>query len=62
MGDARLRGVHLCEPCGHLEKLTGHEGLVKALVHRGGLRAEVLVEGVIAPGDDVCEIVEQPVS
>lgn len=37
VGGARLRGLRLCEPCGHLERLTGRK--LKGLVHRGGLRA-----------------------
>src|SRR5262245_6706544 len=36
VGAARLRGLRLCEPCSHLEKLT-RRGVLKGLVHRGGL-------------------------
>jgi len=52
VGDVRLRGLRLCEPCGHLEKLT-REGVKKGLVHRGGLRAQILNDGVIRVGDAV---------
>ena len=52
IGAARLRGLRLCEPCAHLEKLT-QAGVLKGLVHRGGLRAQVLVDGVIQVGDAV---------
>jgi MOSC domain-containing protein YiiM len=45
VGGVRMRGVELCEPCGYLEKLTGRSGLVDGLLHRGGLRAEILSEG-----------------
>jgi len=48
-----LRGIKLCEPCGHLEKLT-RQGVRKALIHRGGLRAEVVAGGVIRQGDSLC--------
>jgi MOSC domain-containing protein YiiM len=41
-----------CEPCLHLQKLT-RPGLLKELVHRGGLRADVLNDGVIKVGDPV---------
>ena len=51
VGGALLRGVRLCEPCGHLEKLTGQPKLREGLKHRGGLRAEVLDGGVIRVGD-----------
>ena len=30
----RLKGIRLCEPCGHLEKLT-RPGVQKGLLHRG---------------------------
>lgn len=48
-----LRGIRLCEPCGHLEKLT-REGVKKSLIHRGGLRAEIVRGGTIRKGDAVC--------
>lgn len=50
LGEAELRGVKLCEPCGYLEKLTGKE-MVKMLRHRGGLRAEIVSGGSIRIGD-----------
>lgn len=51
-GQVRLRGIKLCEPCRHLEQVTGKP--VRApLVHRGGLNAEVVADGVIKCGDPV---------
>jgi MOSC domain-containing protein YiiM len=50
VGDAVFRGARLCEPCGHLEKLTV-KGIVRGLIHRGGLRAEVVRGGIIRVGD-----------
>ncbi len=47
-----LRGIKLCEPCGHLEKLT-REGVRKALIHRGGLRAEVVRGGLLHLADPI---------
>jgi MOSC domain-containing protein YiiM len=52
VGAVRMRGVDLAEPCTYLEGLT-REGVRKALVHRGGLRAEILEDGVIQVGDCV---------
>ena len=52
VGEVVLRGVGLCEPCSHLAKLTQKEVLM-ALVHRGGLRAEIVKEGVIHIGDRI---------
>jgi MOSC domain-containing protein YiiM len=52
VGEVRLRGIRFCEPCGHLEKLT-KPGVEKGLVHRGGLRAQILTEGVLQTGDPI---------
>lgn len=52
IGGVTLRGTHLCEPCAHLQKLT-REGVMRGLVHRGGLNAEILTGGVIRPGDAI---------
>ena len=52
IGEVRLRGLRLCEPCGHLEKLT-QPGIIKAFLHRGGLRAEILCDGILHHGDVV---------
>jgi MOSC domain-containing protein YiiM len=52
VGEVRLKGMRLCEPCGHLEKLT-RPGVMKGLVHRGGLRAQILDGGPIRVGDPV---------
>jgi MOSC domain-containing protein YiiM len=52
VGGATLRGIRLCEPCSHLESLT-RPGLMKALVHRGGLRAQIVSDGLIQVGDGV---------
>jgi MOSC domain-containing protein YiiM len=53
IGEVRCRGVELCEPCLALQEITGEPGLIKALVHRGGLRADILTDGEIAVGDAV---------
>jgi MOSC domain-containing protein YiiM len=52
VGAVRMRGVRLCEPCQHLDELT-QPGVMKELVHRGGLRAQIITEGVIRTGDAV---------
>ncbi len=52
VGAVLLRGIRLCEPCSHLEALT-RQGIKAALKHRGGLRAQVLTEGIIHVGDAV---------
>lgn len=56
VGEVRLRGIRLCEPCAYLEGMTS-PGLKVALAHRGGLRAEILSEGVLRPGDEISETI-----
>jgi MOSC domain-containing protein YiiM len=51
VGSVRLRGIKLCEPCLHMERLSGQPGACAALVHRGGLNAQVLSEGTVRVGD-----------
>ena len=53
VGDVALRGMRLCEPCEYLQSHTGKDGLLKALVHRGGLRAEIIRGGTIRVGDEI---------
>ena len=52
VGPVRLRGIKLCEPCAHLEQLTGSE-LRPAMAHRGGLRCEILTGGEVGIGDEI---------
>jgi MOSC domain-containing protein YiiM len=52
IGEVECLGQRLCEPCAHLERLT-EPGTLRGLVHRGGLRADVLSDGEIAVGADV---------
>ena len=50
VGEVEVVGVKLCEPCLHLQSLT-RPGIIKDLVHRGGLRADIRSDGSIAVGD-----------
>ena len=52
VGAVLLQGIRLCEPCDHLESLT-RPGVRAALVHRGGLRAQILEGGPIRVGDAI---------
>ena len=49
VGDVECVGRRLCEPCAHLERLT-HRGILRKLIHRGGLRADILTAGSITVG------------
>ena len=50
VGGVECLGQRLCEPCSHLERLTT-KGALRGLIHRGGLRADVLGGGEINTGD-----------
>ncbi|MEV8419497.1 MOSC domain-containing protein [Streptomyces niveus] len=52
VGETVLLGLRLSEPCARLEQLT-RPGLIRGLIHRGGLRAEILQGGPIRVGDAV---------
>ncbi len=52
IGEVRAHGIRLCEPCDHLQRLTGRQ-LIKGLRHRGGLRAQILSPGSIRIGDSL---------
>ncbi len=55
IGEVSMKGIRLCEPCEYLAKMTTPEVLT-GLLHRGGLRAEILSEGIIRIGDTVEEM------
>lgn len=55
VGEVECYGVELCEPCAHLESLT-RPGIVKELLHKAGLNADILSDGTISVGDEVVEL------
>lgn len=52
VGAVQCLGQRRCEPCAHLERLT-RPGVLRALAHRGGLRADILLGGELRVGDPV---------
>jgi MOSC domain-containing protein YiiM len=52
LGSVEVLGIRLCEPCEHLANLT-QKGVLKALIHRGGLRAQIVAGGEVRIGDPV---------
>jgi MOSC domain-containing protein YiiM len=52
VGEVECYGVELCEPCTHLQAMT-RPGIIKELVHRAGINADILTDGTIAVGDGV---------
>ena len=55
VGSVECYGVMLCEPCLHLQEMT-RPGIIKELVHRAGLNADILTDGSISVGDEVVEL------
>lgn len=52
VGEVRIRGIRLCEPCSYLARTTFPETL-RGLVHKAGLRAQIVTEGSIRIGDAI---------
>ena len=52
IGDVHCHGLRLAQPCAHLERLHG-PGLLRPLIHRGGLRADILSNGYINLGSPI---------
>ncbi len=52
VGEAECFGQRLCEPCSHLERLTT-KGVLRGLIHSGGLRADILADGRISIGSSI---------
>jgi MOSC domain-containing protein YiiM len=52
VGEVECVGRRLAEPCAHLERVSG-AALLRPLVHRGGLRADILSGGEIAVGHEL---------
>jgi steroid delta-isomerase-like uncharacterized protein len=52
IGEVKLRGTSLCQPCAYLEGLT-QVGVKAAMQHRAGLRAQILTGGTLRVGDRI---------
>src|SRR6185295_6242130 len=52
VGEVKAHGIMLCEPCAHLQQLTIRQ-VLPGLIHRGGLRAQILTEGTIRVGEAI---------
>jgi hypothetical protein len=55
VGAVECIGRRLAEPCSHLERVS-HPGLLRPLVHRGGLRADIVSGGVIRIADEIAPV------
>ena len=59
LGTVRCRGMRLCEPCTVVDRYATRP-LLRPLVHRGGLRADIVEDGVVHVGDTVRADPEPP--
>jgi MOSC domain-containing protein YiiM len=55
VGRVECYGVEICEPCLTLERNT-RPGIIKDLVHRAGINADILTDGIITVGDEVVSL------
>jgi MOSC domain-containing protein YiiM len=55
VGEVVMVGVRDCPPCAYLEKLT-RPGVRAALHGAGGLRADIVRDGVIRVGDEITTV------
>ena len=55
VGEVECYGVELCEPCAHLEAMT-RPGIIRDLVHRAGINADILTDGTISVGDEISDL------
>lgn len=53
IGEVCLKGIRLCEPCMYLAHILGNTKIMRGLKHQGGLRAQILSEGLIKVSDAV---------
>jgi hypothetical protein len=59
VGAVRCRGMRLCEPCTVVQGYASRP-VLRQLVHRGGLRADILEDGLIRVGDVVKALAGAP--
>lgn len=52
IGEVQLKGIRLCEPCGHLSKQLDAQ-IMKHMVHKAGLRAQILRGGRLVVGSPI---------
>ena len=53
IGNVKIKGHRLCNPCKYLQDKLNHENLLKKLVNIGGLRCEILTDGRISVKDKI---------
>ncbi|MEM9955499.1 MAG: pyridoxamine 5'-phosphate oxidase family protein [Chloroflexota bacterium] len=58
VGNVLLEGVELCEPCNGLAQATGYgQRLLSVMLHRGGLRCDIIEGGIIDTGASIRPVI-----
>ena len=53
IGSVKVKAHDLCRPCKYLQESLKQKNLVKELLHKAGLRCEILINGNIFIGDEI---------
>ena len=53
IGNVKVKAHDLCRPCKYLQESLKQKNLVKELLHKAGLRCEILTSGKIFVGDEI---------
>jgi nitroimidazol reductase NimA-like FMN-containing flavoprotein (pyridoxamine 5'-phosphate oxidase superfamily)/MOSC domain-containing protein YiiM len=62
IGEVVLEGTEICEPCKGLAEFSGYGNpIISAMLHRAGLRANIIKGGVIHAGDTIAPIISPEV-
>ena len=51
IGKVELKGIDLCRPCKNLQEMLRQNNIIKEFLKKGGLRCEILNNGIINVGD-----------
>ena len=51
IGKVELKGIDLCRPCKNLQQTLRQNNIIKEFLRKGGLRCEILNNGIINLGD-----------
>ena len=51
IGKVELKGIDLCRPCKNLQEILKQNNIIKEFLTKGGLRCEILNNGIINVGD-----------
>ena len=51
IGKVELKGIDLCRPCKNLQEILRQNNIIKEFLRKGGLRCEIINNGIINVGD-----------